>query len=93
MFIGLYDNAKKTELFSVILNFAEVKQFQSRVNLQKTILFFTTFDLIIGCEIRFMENIPDWQVFFSQKIAPMRFGMQQLQLQQLSLCAKLKTKH
>ena len=37
-----------------------------------------------------MENIPDWQGFFSQKIAPMRFGMQQLQLQQLSLfvCAQ-----
>ena len=74
---------KKTKLFSVILNSAEVKQFQSRVNIKRQFCFYT-FDLIIGCEILFMENIPDWQVFFS-KNCPNALWMQQLQLQQLLL--------
>ena len=82
MFIGLWQCQNKTKLFSVILNSAEVKQFQSRVNIKRQFCFYT-FDLIIGCEILFMENIPDWQVFFS-KNCPNALWMQQLQLQQLS---------
>ena len=67
MFIGLWQCQNKTKLFSVILNSAEVKQFQSRVNIKRQFCFYT-FDLIIGCEILFMENIPDWQVFFLKKL-------------------------